>query len=354
MERRKCNPPKKRVLIVALALCVVTILNCRVSKDDPSHILTTFFGLLNQGSYKKAATLCHGDVDPFLLDFTNVVPLRFIDKVVVKERTVSDEKASFYIYLFLKDGRQYVYYRRTMEGILAPGVMSVRKVKDKKGRSEWRVVYEDFWEKQRWLDVSKRIRLNIIALSEQVVRYRDENQRLPTSIEEVWSETIDSIVNPVSGAKTVFVDPDEVKPGVISFKYRKEKEEIDIKGYDVNGELLDYFIVAQSSQAEKAGLLEFFDVPPITMTTVVPEYPESEREKGTEGIVSLQLLIGRDGMVHEVKVERSLSPVFDSVAVQAVKFSVFSPAKRDGRPVAIWYYFPVKFILEDYEEPQYF
>lgn len=337
--------PAQDRLFQNLLIFLMLFLNCR-RVEDPARTLTKFFNLINEGSYEKAASLCLGDIDPYLLDFTYVVTLRFIDRVVVRESEISEEKATFYVFLFLKDGKQLGYYRRTKEGEIAPGKMELKKVAIGEKKYVWKLKCDEFWETHRWQDITRKLRLNIIALTEEVIHYRDSMDVLPGSLSVIWSETLDRVINPVTGEKDGFGVPEKVGPGVVSFYYDREREEIDIKGHDALGEQIEYFIVSRSLEKEKAGLLEFYDVPPITITTVIPAYPESEREKGVEGVVSLRLLIGRDGMVKETKVVKHLSSLFDSVAIDAVKYSVFSPAKRDGKPVAVWYYFPVNFVLE--------
>lgn len=337
----------RRVSLLILVTFVFIFLDCGKREKSPSDVLVSFFNLINEGAYEKAAKLCYEDMDPELLDFTYVVSLRFIDKVVVKEARKSEDKASFYVYLLLKDGRELVFYDRIKKGNLLPGTMRLKKVTSENKKSAWKVVCDEFWETWHWVDVSRKIRLNIVALTEATVKYRDSLGVLPESIHDISFRGMDTIINPVTGETDVVVKPEEIDPGNITFNYDSLKDEIHIKGYDVMGERLDYFIISSTAEKEEANILEFFDVPPITISSVTPEYPESERERGVEGTVSLKLLIGRDGMVHDVKIEKHLSPVFDSVAVAAVGHSVFSPAKREGGPVAIWYYFPVRFNLED-------
>jgi TonB family protein len=336
-----------RVSLLILAGFIFLFLDCNRQGKKPSQTLVSFFNLINEGAYKKAAELCYEDVDPALLDFTYVVSLRFIDKVVVKEAQKGEDRASFYVYLFLKDGKELVFYDRSKEGDLLPGTMRLRKVTYKNKKPAWKVECDEFWETWHWIDVSRKIRLNIVALTEAIVKYRDSLGILPQSIDDISNYAVDTIINPVSGETDVIVRPGKTDPGNITFYYDSIKNEVHIKGYDVMSERLDYFVISSTSEKEEANVLEFFDVPPITISTVTPEYPESEREREIEGTVSLKLLIGRDGIVHDVKIEKQLSPVFDSVAVAAVEHSVFSPAKREGKPVAIWYYFPVRFNLED-------
>jgi protein TonB len=212
---------------------------------------------------------------------------------------------------------------------------------------DWRVKCDEFWARHHWQDITQKMRLNMATVVEQVIQYRDSLEKLPDSISLIWTDNLDTIINPVSGEEELFVGQKDTAPGVISFYLDRELNELNIKGYDVLGKEIEYYIVSHKRGTEKAGILEFFDVPPKKLSMVIPAYPESEQEEGVEGVVGLNLLIGRDGMVHEAKVEKSVSPVFDSLAVDAVMHSIFSPAKRDGKPVAVWYQFPVRFVLEE-------
>jgi TonB family protein len=330
-----------------LFLSIFAVTSCRKAAEEPGKILESFFNLLDDGKYRKAAALCAEDIDPDLLDFTYIVSLRFMDKVITKEHERAKDKARYRVYLILKDGKELVYYARTSEGRLLPGSMLVKNVAKDSDGAEWKVQCDEFWERHHWEDITQKIRLTIISVVEQTIEYRDSAGMLPDTISQIWGEALDTIINPVTGEANPFVARDKTAPGVISFYLDKELNELNIKGYDVLGEEIEYYIVSHEPGTEKAGLLEFFDVPPRKLSMVIPAYPESEQEKGVEGIVGLNLLIGRDGMVHEVKVEKSVSPVFDSLAVDAVMQSIFSPAKRDGKPVAVWYQFPVRFVLEE-------
>ena len=346
-QRRGNSRLFSRGLIVILFFVSLSIIlcDCRKGEGEQSQILKRFFNLLNEGSYKKAASLCVGDIDPYLLDFTNIVSLRFMDRVIVKETEITSEKASFHVFIFLKDGKELAYFSRNEQGELVVGTMTlVKETSDSK--IEWKVKCDEFWAGYHWHDITRKIRLNIIALTEEVIKYRGKEKSLPVSLEQLGGTELDSIKNPVTGEVPAFIAQEEGKPGTVSFYYDKDEDEVRIKGYDAIGEEIDYYIVSSSVKADKAHLLEFFDVPPRTITTVVPAYPEEERKEGIEGTVSLRLLIGRDGLVQDVEIAKSLSIVFDSLAVTAVKRSVFSPAKREGKPVAVWYYFPVRFVLE--------
>ena len=65
-----------------------------------------------------------------------------------------------------------------------------------------------------------------------------------------------------------------------------------------------------------------------------PKYPKKESKARHRGAVILELVVDRDGMPRDIKVSRPLSPEFDEAAIDAVKKWKFSPAARDGKPIA--------------------
>ncbi|MDR3569018.1 MAG: TonB family protein [Syntrophobacteraceae bacterium] len=80
----------------------------------------------------------------------------------------------------------------------------------------------------------------------------------------------------------------------------------------------------------------------------LPVYPASERSSGREGVVTVRILIGTDGVPVSVSVRNtSGSEDFDGAAVAAVKKWRFSPAKKDGAPVSSFFDVRVRFRLND-------
>jgi len=65
-----------------------------------------------------------------------------------------------------------------------------------------------------------------------------------------------------------------------------------------------------------------------------PEYPKKESKARHRGTVILELVVDRDGLPRDIKVSQSLSRDFDKAAVNTVKTWKFSPATKDGKPVA--------------------
>jgi TonB family protein len=65
-----------------------------------------------------------------------------------------------------------------------------------------------------------------------------------------------------------------------------------------------------------------------------PEYPKKESKAHRRGTVVLDLVVDADGLPRDIKVYLPLSPEFDEAALDAVKKWKFSPATRDGKPIA--------------------
>jgi TonB family protein len=76
-----------------------------------------------------------------------------------------------------------------------------------------------------------------------------------------------------------------------------------------------------------------------------PEYSEEARKAKYQGTVILWVIVGSDGRVHDVKVQRSLGMGLDEKAMEAVKTWRFEPSRKDGQPVAVQVNVEVNFRL---------
>ena len=76
-----------------------------------------------------------------------------------------------------------------------------------------------------------------------------------------------------------------------------------------------------------------------------PEYSEEARKAKYQGTVVLWCVVGPDGRVRDVKVQRSLGLGLDEKAIEAVKTWKFEPARKDGTPVAVQINVEVNFRL---------
>lgn len=75
-------------------------------------------------------------------------------------------------------------------------------------------------------------------------------------------------------------------------------------------------------------------------------YPSEAKEAGIEGMVILRLLVGTDGKVDDIAVEKSVSELLSTAAIEAVKGITFTPGKVNGKAVKTKVMLPVKFKLQ--------
>jgi protein TonB len=62
-----------------------------------------------------------------------------------------------------------------------------------------------------------------------------------------------------------------------------------------------------------------------------------------EGVVILQAVINRSGLIEELTLERSAHPLLDEAAIRAVKQWIYRPATLDGRPMKVYFTVTVNF-----------
>ncbi|MFN8587604.1 MAG: energy transducer TonB [Candidatus Eisenbacteria bacterium] len=84
---------------------------------------------------------------------------------------------------------------------------------------------------------------------------------------------------------------------------------------------------------------------PVPVTKVAPIYPDAARNAGLKGTVMVSALVGRDGLVKDMKLAESVNGL-DAAALVAVRQWKFRPAQRAGKPVAVWVSVPVEFKLQ--------
>lgn len=85
-----------------------------------------------------------------------------------------------------------------------------------------------------------------------------------------------------------------------------------------------------------------YDSPPRVIKMERPKYPQDAFVKKIEGTVEVEIVIDSTGRVVKARVVRSI-PALDAAALQTVYQWVFSPAIKNGRPVATMASAPVTF-----------
>jgi periplasmic protein TonB len=75
-------------------------------------------------------------------------------------------------------------------------------------------------------------------------------------------------------------------------------------------------------------------------------YPSRAKQREIEGSVTVAIHVGSDGRVMNMKILDSTPPgVFDEAVINAIPNWIFTPAKYQGRNVAIWVELPIPFRL---------
>ncbi len=103
--------------------------------------------------------------------------------------------------------------------------------------------------------------------------------------------------------------------------------------------------VATGSASElQPGAFVYTDELPAPVSRFAPEYPSLARDAGVEGTVLVWALVGLDGSVEQVQVQKSI-PMLDEAAREAVRRWRFTPALANKHPVRVWVAVPVRFRL---------
>jgi protein TonB len=88
-----------------------------------------------------------------------------------------------------------------------------------------------------------------------------------------------------------------------------------------------------------------YDEPPRPIKIVKPRYPPKAFAKKIEGTVELEILIDAKGLVARPRILKSV-PGLDQAALETVHQWRFSPAVKNGRPVATIALAPVIFRID--------
>lgn len=77
------------------------------------------------------------------------------------------------------------------------------------------------------------------------------------------------------------------------------------------------------------------------------KYPTIAQENGTQGRVTIQFVVNKDGSIVDAKVIRGVDPYLDKEALRVVStLPKFKPGKQRGKPVRVKFTLPVMFRLQ--------
>ena len=85
------------------------------------------------------------------------------------------------------------------------------------------------------------------------------------------------------------------------------------------------------------------DVSPVPTQSINPSYPSDARAAGLEGTVWLKVYIGTDGVPQKADVVKSDHQELNQSAIDAAMQWRFTPAMREGNPIAVWVAIPFRF-----------
>jgi TonB family protein len=77
------------------------------------------------------------------------------------------------------------------------------------------------------------------------------------------------------------------------------------------------------------------DMPPKALNNVEAEFSDEARRGRFEGFVLVSLVVNKEGLPEDLQVERPAGHGLDEKALEAVRQYRFTPAMRDGNPVAV-------------------
>jgi len=84
---------------------------------------------------------------------------------------------------------------------------------------------------------------------------------------------------------------------------------------------------------------------PRPISTPDPEYTDEARRAKYQGTCILGMIVGPDGKPRDIRIQRSIGMGLDKKAMEAVQQWRFSPATKDGQPVAVQISVEVSFKL---------
>lgn len=77
------------------------------------------------------------------------------------------------------------------------------------------------------------------------------------------------------------------------------------------------------------------------------KYPQSAKDNGVEGIVTVQFMVQTDGSLNSLAIERMVDPDLEDEALRVVKgMPAWIPAEKDGSPIEAPAKVEVPFIIE--------
>ena len=136
--------------------------------------------------------------------------------------------------------------------------------------------------------------------------------------------------------QTPRLQPPNLSSNLAGLSFGLSQFEIDMTGMNsILGDMQDMIMTSDT-----------VDIPPRAQARPPLHYPAQARSKGITGYVRINLLIGVDGRIEQVKLlESEPQGVFDQVAMHSIKAWKFAPAEYQGKQVRVWAQQTIRFDL---------
>lgn len=153
-------------------------------------------------------------------------------------------------------------------------------------------------------------------------------------VEEISSVKVNDLAAIVETKVTESVG-DTTKPADV--KYVPTEVRKQLKGTPV------FEVVEEMPEFPGGGMSAFMDYIKKNV-----RYPASAKEKGTQGRVTVQFVVDKDGSIKDPKLLRSVDKDMDAEALRLISsMPKWEPGRQKGQPVAVKYTVPVMFRLDD-------
>lgn len=132
-----------------------------------------------------------------------------------------------------------------------------------------------------------------------------------------------------------------------------EPEVIPIEKPASGEELLSVAMVQEEQQPEEPEKEPVYEISELSVTgrpgpiSLSLEYPMVAREAGIQGTVEVLFVVEPNGRTAEARVVKSVHPLCDEAALQAIRNAIFRPGRINGQPVAVRVRLPIRFEIKD-------
>lgn len=107
------------------------------------------------------------------------------------------------------------------------------------------------------------------------------------------------------------------------------------------------FKAAKQTAATHSQFQMIHEARPIYRSNPSPKYPRVARIRGYQGNVLLNVLVNKEGKVHDLKIFKSSGyPLLDKAAISSVKHWLFEPGMMGNEKVDMWVRVPIRFELK--------